>query len=261
MRGVCESCGGVTLKDNARCCKCMPRRELLTPEERSERARASAGARWDRPRPPRKPRKPRTGHKGGDHSLCRPDSPGHGSCSECGKMVQVSRSSAPPERRRCRDCQRARPRRTPPPAPAPRICDLCEETYTPKPMHRPDQRFCSKSCKTAWQNGARPPYERHDVVGLARKRRNDRIRRQRRAETWDGITDAEIMERDRWRCGICRKAIGKTFKWPHPRSASIDHIVPISEGGEDTAGNKRAAHLGCNGGRCNRGGGEQAALF
>jgi 5-methylcytosine-specific restriction endonuclease McrA len=128
-------------------------------------------------------------------------------------------------------------------------------------MHRPGQRFCSKSCKTAWQNGARPPYDRHTLVGLPRKRRHDRIWRQRRAETWDGVADAEILERDRWRCGICRKAIGKSFKWPHPKSASIDHIVPISEGGADTAGNKRAAHLGCNGGRCNRGGGEQAALF
>jgi 5-methylcytosine-specific restriction endonuclease McrA len=128
-------------------------------------------------------------------------------------------------------------------------------------MHRPNQRFCSKSCKTAWQNGARPPYERHTVVGLPRKRRNDRIRRQRRAETWDGVTDAEIMERDRWRCGICRRRIGKSFKWPHPRSASVDHIVPISEGGEDAAANKRAAHLGCNTGRCNRGGGEQLALI
>lgn len=186
-----------------------------------------------------------------------------GTCSECGKTVHVSRSSAPPERRRCRDCQKARPR-PPQPKPQPtisRVCDLCECEYVPKPMHRPDQRFCSKSCKTAWQNGARPPYDRHTLVGLPRKRRHDRIRRQRRAETWDGVADAEILERDRWRCGICRKAIGKSFKWPHPKSASIDHIVPISEGGEDTAGNKRAAHLVCNCARMNRGGGEQAALF
>jgi len=141
---------------------------------------------------------------------------------------------------------------------------LCECEYVPKygpRRDRPQQRWCSKSCKKAWENGARPPYDRHALVGLPRKRQHDRIRRQRRAETWDGVTNAEILERDRWRCGICGKVIGKKFKWPHPRSASIDHIVPISEGGADTAGNKRAAHLACNGGRCNRGGGEQAALF
>jgi len=88
-----------------------------------------------------------------------------------------------------------------------------------------------------------------------------RIRRQRHAETWDGVTDAQIMDRDRWRCGICGKRIGKTFRYPHPRSKSIDHIVPISEGGDDTAANKRAAHLCCNQARGNQGGNEQVALF
>jgi hypothetical protein len=218
-------------------------------------------------KPPRgfRPPEERSRHEAGDHSLCSPDRGRHGICSQCGKTVAITPTSAPPERRRCRDCQRAHPRRT---SQDPRVCELCECEYIPKhPPHRDrpgqqsGQRFCSKSCKRAWQNGSRPPFDRHAVVGLPRKRRHDRIRRQRRAETWDGVTDAEILERDRWRCGICRKAIGKTFKWPHPKSASIDHIIPISEGGEDTAGNKRAAHLGCNCGRMNRGGGEQAALF
>jgi len=185
-----------------------------------------------------------------------------GACSECGKPVQVSPTSAPPDRRRCRDCQRARPKKRL----DPRVCELCECTYVPKyrseRRDRPQpQRWCSKSCTTAWRMGARPPYDPSDLAGLERKARLSRIRTRRRAETWDGVTDAEIMERDRWRCGICRKAIGKSFRWPDPRSKSIDHIVPLSEGGDDAAGNKRAAHLGCNCARMNRGGGEQAALF
>jgi 5-methylcytosine-specific restriction endonuclease McrA len=74
------------------------------------------------------------------------------------------------------------------------------------------------------------------------------------------VTDEEILERDRWRC-FCGKRIGKSFKYPHPRSRSIDHVVPLSEGGDDTAANKRAAHLGCNITRSNRGGGEQLAMI
>jgi 5-methylcytosine-specific restriction endonuclease McrA len=81
------------------------------------------------------------------------------------------------------------------------------------------------------------------------------------ATTWDGVTDAEILDRDHWTCGICRKRIGRKFRSPHPRSASIDHIMPLSEGGDDTAANKRAAHLGCNIRRSNRGGNEQLALI
>jgi 5-methylcytosine-specific restriction endonuclease McrA len=96
---------------------------------------------------------------------------------------------------------------------------------------------------------------------MPRKVQQSRIRRKRHTETWDGVTDAEIMERDRWRCGICGKRIGKSYKYPHPRSKSIDHIVPLSQGGSDTAANKRAAHLDCNRRRMNRGGGEQLAMI
>lgn len=204
-------------------------------------------------------------HKAGDHGLCDPQSPRHGCCSECGKTIQIAPSSAPPDRRRCRECQRARPRRSAPKLLPPQVCELCEESYVPKYRPRRDrphgQRWCSRSCKTAWQNGARPPYSRRVVAGMAWKTVASRKRRQRRAETWDGVTDAQIMERDRWRCGICRKRIGRTFRYPHPRSRSIDHIVPLSEGGDDTAANKRAAHLRCNQARGNQGGYEQVALF
>ena len=184
-----------------------------------------------------------------------------GTCSECGKPMQVSQTSAPPDRRRCRDCQRARPKVA---ALPPRLCELCGESYLPGPRAscKPPQRFCSKSCTTAWANGARPPYTRvrdgdYGTARNARKRRRLRVH----AETWDGVSDAQILERDGWRCGICGKVIGKSFKHPHPRSASIDHIIPLSMGGDDTTANKRAAHLACNCGRRNRAGWEQVALI
>jgi len=181
-----------------------------------------------------------------------------GTCSDCGKPVYVATTSAPPDRRRCQDCRRARPTVAILPA---RVCELCGESYKLKPGYRPDQLFCSKSCAQAWRNGARPPYTRvQDDQGTARASRKRR-RLQVRAQTRDGVTDAQILERDRWRCGICRQRIGKSYKYPHPRSKSIDHIVPLSEGGDDTAANKRAAHLGCNCGRMNRGGGEQLAMI
>lgn len=201
----------------------------------------------------------------------RPNAPGYippscrGTCSECGKAVRVGRTSAPPERRRCQECRKANPRKrsdwSKERVGEPRACELCGEPYVPKRHGRPDQRWCSKSCAQAWRNGGRPPYEKRIVVGMPRKLQLRRMRSQRRTETWDGVTDAEIFERDHWKCGICGKRIGKSFKAPHPRSKSIDHIVPLSEGGDDTAANKRAAHLLCNTTRCNRGGGEQLALI
>ena len=212
---------------------------------------------------PQKRRKLQPGCRAGDHGLCGPDSPAHGACSECGKTVRIGGRSAPPEARRCRDCQRARPKKTPRTLPE-QLCELCATPYVPRfPAKREvPQRFCSKSCAQAWRNGARPPYTRvqdgdYGSARNARKRRRLRVR----AETWDGVSDAQILERDGWRCGICRKRIGKSFKHPHPRSASIDHIIPLSMGGDDTAANKRAAHLACNCGRRNWAGWEQVALI
>jgi hypothetical protein len=97
----------------------------------------------------------------------------------------------------------------------------------------------------------------------------NRERRLRHAETWDGITDEEILDRDGWRCqipGCKRRPIRRDLRFPDPRSKSVDHIVPLkpadgSAGGDDTAVNKRAAHLGCNRARGNRMGAEQLPLF
>lgn len=55
-----------------------------------------------------------------------------------------------------------------------------------------------------------------------------------------------IFERDGWACYLCQLPIDPALAWPHPQSKSIDHVIPICRGGEDTAANKRATHLGCN---------------
>lgn len=76
--------------------------------------------------------------RAGDHGLCDLALPQHGACSECGKTVRVSRSSAAPERRRCRDCQRARPRQLPD-----RDCVICAATFTPREDRA---KYCSRRC-------------------------------------------------------------------------------------------------------------------
>lgn len=75
------------------------------------------------------------------------------------------------------------------------------------------------------------------------------------ASTWDGVTDEQIWERDGWQCKIPGCELGLIVPgvaWPDPLSKSVDHIVPLSRGGTDTALNKRAAHLVCNVRRNNR---------
>jgi len=56
----------------------------------------------------------------------------------------------------------------------------------------------------------------------------------------------EVFERDGWVCGICGQLMDPVLKWPEPRSASLDHVLPLAAGGEHTRANTQAAHLICN---------------
>ena len=63
---------------------------------------------------------------------------------------------------------------------------------------------------------------------------------------YEKFTYAEIFERDNWICGICNEPIDKELKWPDGKSVSLDHIIPVSKGGNHIPANVQAAHLGCN---------------
>jgi 5-methylcytosine-specific restriction endonuclease McrA len=71
------------------------------------------------------------------------------------------------------------------------------------------------------------------------------------------ITIAYLVQRDKGRCGICRKPVRAK---QGPRRASLDHIIPLSRGGTHTLANVQLAHYVCNLSKNNRGGGEQLLL-
>jgi 5-methylcytosine-specific restriction endonuclease McrA len=56
----------------------------------------------------------------------------------------------------------------------------------------------------------------------------------------------DVYERDQWTCGLCREPVDPLLPWPDPMSASVDHIVPLSRGGEHSLDNVQSAHLSCN---------------
>lgn len=48
-------------------------------------------------------------------------------------------------------------------------------------------------------------------------------------------------------CGICGKPVDFSYKYPHPLSACVDHIIPVAKGGHPSdIENMQLAHWTCN---------------
>lgn len=91
------------------------------------------------------------------------------------------------------------------------------------------------------------------TTGEKRARRRARERERRGARGYDGVSDEEVFRRDKWTCRMpaCACPEGRTIdralagtgdQW----APSVDHVIPLSDGGPDNAGNKRTAHARCN---------------
>ena len=163
-----------------------------------------------------------------------------------------------------------------------RECVWCDKLFVGRTANN---KACSRACgrKFNWANDPRRVHkrERHCQCGqqiplkrqfcddcrparareTKRRLRRRRKARQRGARTSEPYWFADIAARDRYYCGICRKRVAMTKAVPHPKAPTIDHIVPLAEGGEDAAANVRLAHFICNSERGNRGGGEQLAMI
>jgi hypothetical protein len=71
-----------------------------------------------------------------------------------------------------------------------------------------------------------------------------------RAEAHGGAVEwfdvVAVYERDEWLCWICGQPVDPALRAPDPLSKSLDHVVPISEGGPHVRENVRLAHAICN---------------
>ncbi|MET9521513.1 HNH endonuclease [Streptomyces coeruleorubidus] len=66
------------------------------------------------------------------------------------------------------------------------------------------------------------------------------------ADQAEPIAPADVHARDGWTCQLCGGPIDPEVAWPDPKSASVDHIVPLALGGAHSMINVQSAHLGCN---------------
>lgn len=126
-------------------------------------------------------------------------------------------------------------------------CAHCAVEFTPL---RRGKRYCTRECVNA-AFGAR---RRATAAGRAKLTdyQRTRVARAKGATELEPIIAALVFERDDWTCGLCHEPIQTGVPKRHPLSPSLDHIVPLSLGGQHTHDNVQAAHLICNGRKGNR---------
>lgn len=79
-----------------------------------------------------------------------------------------------------------------------------------------------------------------------------RRRAERYGVEYEFVDRAEIFERDGYICQLCGEDVDPAVKFPDSRAATVDHVVPISRGGDHVASNLALAHFSCNAAKGNR---------
>jgi 5-methylcytosine-specific restriction endonuclease McrA len=145
-------------------------------------------------------------------------------CPRCGKPFWPWANGEHPRKFCSRACVKRPPKPVEATPPVLGPCAWCSAMM----VVRHGRRFCSRECAKR-ATTARKHLRRR---GLRRKQ--------------DTIPLGEIYLREKGRCGLCHQRVPVRLKPPHPRSATLDHIVPLHEGGKHVRENVQLAHYGCN---------------
>ena len=117
-------------------------------------------------------------------------------------------------------------------------CAVCGSGFVARRKHG---KVCSRPCLNRWKLSS--PKFRADLRMRADARRA-LIRGAERALKFDAYV---IFERDNWTCQMCGLPTPKMLRGTTQQNApELDHIIPLSKGGEHTPSNTQCACLRCN---------------
>jgi 5-methylcytosine-specific restriction endonuclease McrA len=120
-------------------------------------------------------------------------------------------------------------------APSHKNCRRCGVLFKLPPFKTVPPPFCSRKCRDETQRTQR----------RVQKRKRNAAQRGVHAEAVDPI---KVFERDRWRCKLCGERTPKEKRGTCDDDApELDHIIPLSQGGEHTYRNTQCACRRCNG--------------
>lgn len=136
----------------------------------------------------------------------------------------------------------------------------CEQCGGLSKSRRRTARFCSSRCYNLFV-GNRVDVDTSDAYRAKRKRdRQTRRASLRGASSTGRVVAAEVFAADAYRCHLCNRLTDRRKSVPRPKSPTIDHVIPLTDGGAHEPLNCTAC-FSCNTRKGNRGGGEQLLLL
>lgn len=122
---------------------------------------------------------------------------------------------------------------------APTRCSICSVPIV-RPISTGRRPVCSVECRSALSG--------HDGSSTDYTWATDAAQRARAAgavvvELFDR---EQVFERDGWTCQRCGQAVSLEVDALDPNSATVDHVIPLSRGGEHTVANAQCLCLRCN---------------
>lgn len=118
---------------------------------------------------------------------------------------------------------------------APRPCGECGSVFAPEYGDR-RRTFCSSRCNAKNARRISKPKQRARL-------RNARI---------ESVDPLKVFDRDGWRCQFCRVKTPKKLRGTYePNAPELDHIIPLSVGGEHSYRNTQCLCRKCNSDKSN----------
>ncbi len=107
----------------------------------------------------------------------------------------------------------------------------CRECGSPFQSGRAVAVFCSEQCSSK------------DSRRTSRKKRKAAIR----AARVESVNPTTVFDRDGWRCQLCGRMTSRSKRGTcHPNAPELDHIMPLSKGGEHSYKNTQCTCRACN---------------
>ena len=156
----------------------------------------------------------------------------------------------------CRHCETAKPREA--------FSDDSRNKYTGK---QDWCKACAKRYKGPWrkENAEEIRQYNHEYDAIHKEEKSARSSKRRAilagAKRVETVTVKAVYQRDKGICQICHERVPPKLRPPHPESASRDHVIPVSKGGDHSFQNIVLAHLKCNVEKGNRPVTQQQRLF